>query len=156
VVDLLAGKAGLARHLQVPLQSGSDATLRRMYRNYRTSDYRRTVEMLRARIPDIGLGADVIVGFPGESAEEFETTYRFIASSPLNYLHVFSYSDRPGTQASRLPEHVDAATVRDRSARLRALGEELGLRFRRAFLGRTLEVLPYAERRADGRLRALS
>jgi threonylcarbamoyladenosine tRNA methylthiotransferase MtaB len=156
IVDLLAGEAGLARHLQVPLQSGSDATLKRMYRNYRTSDYRRTLEALRARVADIGLGADVIVGFPGESDGDFEETHRFIASSPLNYLHVFSYSDRPGTPASRLPRHASPAEVRDRSARLRALGEDLGLGFRRGFVGRTLEVLPFAERRSDGRLRALA
>jgi threonylcarbamoyladenosine tRNA methylthiotransferase MtaB len=156
IVDLLADEGGLARHLQVPLQSGCDATLKRMYRNYRTSDYRTTVETLRARLPGIGLGADVIVGFPGESDEEFEETYRFIASSPLNYLHVFSYSDRPGTPASGHSGHVRPEEVRERSARLRALGDDLGLRFRRGFVGSVLEVLPFAVRRADGRLRALS
>ena len=156
VVDLLAGEAGLARHLQIPLQSGCDATLKRMYRNYRTADYLETLERLRARVPDIGLGADVIVGFPGESAAEFEETYRFIAASPLNYVHVFSYSDRPGTPASRLPGPVSATDIRDRSARLRTLGEEIGLAFRRGFVGRILEVLPFVRRRPDGRLRALS
>jgi threonylcarbamoyladenosine tRNA methylthiotransferase MtaB len=156
VVDLLATEPGLAPHLQVPLQSGCDATLKRMYRNYRTADYRRTLDNLRARIPEIGLGADVIVGFPGESAEEFERTYEFIAASALNYLHVFSYSDRPGTPASSLPGHASPAEIHDRSARLRSLGEELSRRFRERFLGRTLEVLTFVERRTDGRLRALS
>jgi len=127
-----------------------------MYRNYRTADYLETLERLRARVPDIGLGADVIVGFPGESAAEFEETYRFIAASPLNYVHVFSYSDRPGTPASRLPGPVSATDIRDRSARLRTLGEEIGLAFRRGFVGRILEVLPFVRRRPDGRLRALS
>lgn len=156
IVAILAGEPGLARHLHMPLQSGCDATLKRMYRNYRTADYREIVDTVRARVPAIGIGADVIVGFPGETPEEFEQTHRFIASSPLTYLHVFSYSDRPGTPASLLAGHVPPAVTRERSARLRALGGALALAFRRSFVGRTLEVLPLIKPRADGRLRALS
>ena len=157
VVGALRDSGGrLAPHLQVPLQSGCDTTLARMRRPYRTADYARIVSGLRAAIPGIGLGADVIAGFPGETDAEFEATVRFIADSPLNYLHVFSYSARPGTAAASLPGQVPAALVRERSARLRALGRELSRRFRLSFAGRRLEVLTLREVRPDGRLRALS
>jgi len=157
IMALLRGAgAPLARHLQVPLQSGCDAVLARMRRNYRTADYARVMETLRAAVPDIGLGADVIVGFPGETEAEFEASFRFIERSPLNYLHVFSYSSRPGTPAAAMPGPVDPAAIRDRSARLRALGGALGERFRRGFLGRELPVLTLREVRPDGRVRALS
>ena len=156
IVELLSAEPRLAKHLQVPLQSGSDAVLSRMRRNYRTADYRRVLETLREAAPTIGLGADVIVGFPGESDEEFEETCRFVESSPLNYLHVFSYSDRPGTPASAMGDPVARGKVGERSARLRAIGDDLGTAFRRSFVGRRLTVLVLGERRADGRLRALS
>jgi threonylcarbamoyladenosine tRNA methylthiotransferase MtaB len=151
-----AGPQRLARHLQIPLQSGSDRTLARMRRPYRVADYARIVESLRSKIPDIGLGADVIVGFPGETDREFEDTFRFVASSPLNYLHVFSFSSRPGTSAASLPDPAPPRAIQERSARLRALGRHLSLRFRSGFLGRSLPVLTLQEVRPDGRLRALS
>lgn len=156
IVRLLKEDPRLARHLQVPLQSGSDVTLQRMRRNYRTDEYRRVMETLRREVPEIGLGADVIVGFPGETDLDFEETARFIESSPLNYLHVFSYSDRPGTPASAMNGHNPAPSIRERSARLRFLGAELGLAFRRRFMGRTLPALVLRERRPDGRFRALT
>ena len=156
IVDLFRTDTRLARHLQIPLQSGSDAVLKRMYRNYRTADYRRVLEALRGAVPDIGLGADVIAGFPGETDAEFETTRGFIENSPLNYLHVFSYSDRPGTPASAMPGKVAPEVVRARSARLRALGAGIALRFRRSFVGRALPALILGERREDGLHRALT
>ncbi len=157
LVGLLADGGGrLARHVQVPLQSGCDAVLARMRRNYRTADYARAVERLRATAPAIGLGADVIVGFPGETEQEFEATRRFIAVSPLNYLHVFSYSARPGTAAASLPCRVAPEAIHERSAGLRALGRDLSLRFRRSLVGHAVQVLTLGEVRPDGRLRALS
>jgi threonylcarbamoyladenosine tRNA methylthiotransferase MtaB len=157
LIALLASSPDrLARHLQIPLQSGCDGVLARMRRNYRTSDYARVVETLRRAVPSIGLGADVIVGFPGETETEFDTTVRFIASSPLNYLHVFAYSPRPGTTAAALTGQVPPEAIRERSARLRALGRDLSLRFRRSFVGRDLPVLALREIRRDGRLRGLS
>jgi threonylcarbamoyladenosine tRNA methylthiotransferase MtaB len=157
VVDRLAGSGGrLAPHLQVPLQSGCDAVLRRMRRPYRVRDYARIVEGLRRALPDAALGADVIVGFPGETDAEFEATRAFVAASPLDYLHVFAYSPRPGTPAAALPGGVPPAVVRARSAALRALGAELSLRFRRAFVGRARQALTLRQVRADGRLRALT
>ena len=157
LAGLFAGGGGrLAPHLQVPLQSGSDPVLLRMRRPYRVADYAAVVESLRLRVPDMAIGADVIVGFPGETGEEFESTCRFIESSPLNYLHVFSYSARPGTPAAELPAPVPPDTIRERSARLRRLAADLSLRFRRSFLGRTREALTLNEVRPDGRLRALT
>jgi threonylcarbamoyladenosine tRNA methylthiotransferase MtaB len=157
IVGLLAAHGGrLARHLQVPLQSGCDAVLARMRRPYRTADYARIIEGLRRAIPDMALGADVIVGFPGETATEFEATYRFIRASPLHYLHVFSYSPRPGTPAAARADRVPASVVKERGARLRALARRHSLRFRSSFVGRELPVLTLREIRPDGRLRALS
>jgi threonylcarbamoyladenosine tRNA methylthiotransferase MtaB len=158
--DLIAFLAGcgdrVAPHLQIPLQSGCDSVLARMRRPYRTADYAGVVGALRRALPSIGLGADVIAGFPGETEEEFETTLRFIESSPLNYLHVFSYSARPGTRAAALDGRVPPGVVKERSTRLRELGRLLSLRFRRSLVGRTVEVLTLREVRPDGRLRALS
>jgi threonylcarbamoyladenosine tRNA methylthiotransferase MtaB len=156
IVELLAGEPRLAPHLQVPLQSASDRVLRSMRRNYRASFYAGVLERLRSRVPDIGLGADVIVGHPGEGEAEFAETLGFVESSALNYLHVFSYSPRPGTESARHPRPVHPAAIRERSERLRKLGEELAARFRRSFLGRTLEVLAFRERRPDGRLEGLT
>ena len=157
IAALMAGASGgLARHVQVPLQSGCDTTLARMRRNYRTADYARALERVLAAVPDAALGADVIVGFPGETDPEFEFTYGFIEKSPLAYLHVFPYSERPGTAAAACADRVPPAVVSARGARLRALGRALSLRYRRRFVGRTLRVLALRERRPDGRVRALS
>ena len=157
VIALMA-EAGdrLARHIQVPLQSGCDATLARMRRNYRTADYARALERVCAAVPDAALGADVIVGFPGETDAEFETTCRFVEASPLAYLHVFPYSERPGTAAASFADRLPPAVIAARGARLRALGRALSLRYRSRFVGRTLRVLGLRERRPDGRVRALS
>ncbi len=97
----------------------------------------------------------MIIGFPGESDALFEETYRFIEQSPLNYLHVFAWSPRPGTPAAELGERVHGAAVRERSARLRGLADRLGLRFRRGFEGRTLDAVILGPRE-DGRVRALT
>lgn len=157
IVKLLGAPATrLARHLQVPLQSGCDAVLARMRRNYRSTDYTRVVTALAAAAPDAAIGADVIVGYPGETDAEFETTCRFIEDSPLAYLHVFSYSPRPGTPAATLPGQVTRPVAQERSARLRALAASLSLRFRRRFVGRCLEALVLRGSRPDGRLRALT
>jgi threonylcarbamoyladenosine tRNA methylthiotransferase MtaB len=157
IAALLASAHGrLARHLQIPLQSGCDAVLARMRRNYRTADYARVVDRLAAVVPEAALGADVIVGFPGETDAEFETTCRFVEASPLAYLHVFSYSARPGTPAATMPGQVAPAVVRERSARLRATATALSLRFRRRFVGRTVEAIVLHGSRADGRIRALT
>jgi threonylcarbamoyladenosine tRNA methylthiotransferase MtaB len=141
IIDLMSSDPRLAPHLQIPLQSGSDAVLQRMRRNYRSRDYRGLLRRLRKAIPHIGLGADVIVGFPGETDEEFRQTHELIADSPLNYLHVFAWSPRKGTAAAGLPDRVPGPVIKQRSARLRGLGELLSLRFRKSFEGRRLDAV---------------
>ena len=157
IVELFASQPRLAPHLQVPLQSGSPAILRLMRRNYRLSAYRERVERLREAVPGIGLGADVIVGFPGETEERFRETYEFIADSPLNYLHVFSWSARPGTPAAELPERVPEREITRRSKSLRGLADDLSRAFRRGLVGRSLDAVVLDEVRGPGReLRALT
>jgi threonylcarbamoyladenosine tRNA methylthiotransferase MtaB len=131
----------MAPHLHLPLQSGSDRLLRLMRRPYHTGMYRSLVERLGAAIPDLGLGADVIVGHPGETEEDFAATLRFVAALPFTSLHVFAYSDRRGTEAARRPDHVPAALIRERSRRLRQLGDAKALAFRQGLVGRRREAL---------------
>lgn len=141
LIDVVTGSSLIAPHLHIPLQSGSDRLLRSMRRPYNTKLYRSLVERLSSAIPDLGLGADVIVGFPGEGEGDFEETLGFIEALPFSYLHVFSYSDRKGTEAVRLQDHLPPQVIAGRSRALRALGREKNLLFRRMFLGRTVEVL---------------
>ncbi|RMG47666.1 MAG: MiaB/RimO family radical SAM methylthiotransferase [Acidobacteria bacterium] len=157
ILDLMAARPDvLVPHLQVPLQSGSDRILALMSRNYRSADYRRVVESVAERVPDVCIGADVITGFPGETEEDFRRTLRLVESLPLAYLHVFSYSPRPGTRAASLPGQVDPARRRARTARLRQAGTELARAFRSRMLGRTFEALALEAVADDGARRALT
>ena len=123
----------LAPHLHAPLQSGSDSVLRRMGRHWYTADeYRRRVETLAAALPTFGLGADVLVGFPGETEVDFARTVAVVEALPFTYLHVFPYSQRPGTPAARLGRPVDPPVVQERCAVLRTLAREKGDAYRRA------------------------
>ncbi len=146
----------VAPHLHLPLQSGSDRVLRIMRRPYNTAMYRALAERLAAAIPDLGLGADVIVGHPGESDSDFEATMALVEALPLSYLHVFAYSDRKGTEAAKMGDRVAASVIRERSARLRGLGAEKSLAFRRRLLGRAIEVVVLEGRRAGGMLTGLT
>ncbi|MDH3628089.1 MAG: tRNA (N(6)-L-threonylcarbamoyladenosine(37)-C(2))-methylthiotransferase MtaB [Acidobacteriota bacterium] len=141
VIELLADHPRLASHLQMPLQSGSPAVLRAMRRNYRLETYSERLETLATRVPDIALGADVIVGFPGETDAQFEETFRFVRDSPLCYLHVFSWSPRQGTPASELDGRVHSRVIVERSRRLRELAAQKALQFRRRFVGRRLDAV---------------
>jgi threonylcarbamoyladenosine tRNA methylthiotransferase MtaB len=143
-------------HLHLPLQSGSDRMLRRMRRPYNVAMYRRVAEHLAAAMPDLGLGADMIVGHPGEGTDDFEASMAFVRELPFSYLHVFAYSDRKGTEAARMGDRVVASAIRERSRLLRALGVEKGEAFRRRLLGKIVEVLVLEERRADGALTGLT
>ena len=115
VLDIVTTAPTIAPHFHVPLQSGSDRVLRLMRRPYTTATYRRVVERLAARHPRLGLGADVIVGFPGETEADFAATLALVEALPFSYLHVFPYSVRPGTEAARLPERVDGRTIAARA-----------------------------------------
>ena len=157
LLEVVTGSPVIAPHLHVPLQSGSDRILRRMRRPYNVTMYRRLVERLATAIPGLGLGADVIVGFPGESDEDFALTLDLAEALPFSYLHVFGYSDRAGTGAAALPAHVDPRTTSRRSQALRALADVKGAAFRRAMLGTTQDALVLETRdRATGALVGLT
>ena len=131
----------LVPHLHVPLQSGADRILARMNRTYRADEYDAVLRRLASRVDPMGIGADVIVGFPGETDADFEETYLFIEDRPFTYLHVFPFSPRPGTRAATLPGRPQGPVVDERSARLRALSDQKKVAFARRLVGRTVEVL---------------
>ena len=143
LVDLMAAAPDrLAPHLHAPLQSGSDPVLRRMGRHWYTAQsYRAGVERLAARVAPLGLGADVIVGFPGESDADHRATVRLVEALPFTYLHVFPYSPRAGTAAPRLGPPPEPALVRERSAELRELGRAKGLAHRRGRAGGAADLV---------------
>ncbi len=135
LVDLVAASGRFAPHFHLPLQHASDRVLARMRRPYTLDGYRRVVDRVRERMPDAGIGADLIAGFPGEEGEDARRTLDYVASSPLTYLHVFPYSPREGTEACGLPDRVPGPVVRDRARDLRDAGAELARRFRRRQVG---------------------
>jgi len=141
LILLFASTSRLAEHFHMPLQSGSDRVLAAMHRWYRTEHYARRVELIREHLPHAAIGADVITGFPGETKEEHAATLEFIERRTFTYLHVFSYSSRPGTQAASLPNHGASDIVKQRARQLRALGEAKSATFYRSQSGRTLSAL---------------
>jgi threonylcarbamoyladenosine tRNA methylthiotransferase MtaB len=141
LIALFASNQRMAQHFHMPLQSGCDRVLAAMHRWYRAGHYARRVELIRERLPDAAIGADVIAGFPGETDAEHAETVAFIKGLPFSYLHVFSFSQRPGTRAADLANQVPAPVVKSRARELRALGEEKMKKFRRSQLGRVLRVL---------------
>ncbi len=145
LLGLVAGSPRIARHVHAPLQTGSDTVLRRMYRKYRPRHYEDRIRKARAWMPDAAIGADVMVGFPGETEAEFEENRAFIESLPFTYLHVFTYSERPGTPAAASPGGVPLAERKRRNRILRELAARKNLEFRRAMLGRTLSAVTLHE-----------
>jgi len=141
IIDLVATHPRMAHHFHVPLQSGSARILRAMYRPYTPQFYFQLVSSIRERIPDAAIGADVMVGFPGETDEDFMETYRLIEDSPLTYLHVFPYSSRPGTVAADLANQIPDHVARFRAKTLRNLVAEKNEAFRSAMLGHEIDVL---------------
>jgi len=145
LLELMAGSPRIAKHVHAPLQSGSDRVLRRMHRKYRPWHYENRVRKARALMSEAAIGADVMVGFPGESDEEFEESRAFIESLPFTYLHVFTYSERPGTPAAESTAQVPMEIRKQRNAVLRKLAAQKNLEFRRAMLGRTLSAVTLTE-----------
>jgi threonylcarbamoyladenosine tRNA methylthiotransferase MtaB len=156
LLGFLADSGKVAPHLQVPLQSGSDRILKGMRRNYRRGFYMAVLERLARRIPDIGLGADIIVGFPGETDHDFAATEMVVTESPLAYLHVFSYSARPGTDATAKAGAVPPQVIKERVAHLRTIAAAKGVEFRSRFVGRTLTAVTLEDPATDGALRILA
>jgi threonylcarbamoyladenosine tRNA methylthiotransferase MtaB len=141
LLDLMAGDTRLARHWHAPLQSGSDSVLKRMKRRYRIRHYEDRMLRAAALLPDAAFGADVMVGFPGETDAEFEETRAFIERMPYTYLHVFTYSERPGTPAAEAADPVPMAVRKERNAILRDLAAAKNLAFRQSLVGKRLSVV---------------
>ncbi|KIH76651.1 threonylcarbamoyladenosine tRNA methylthiotransferase MtaB [Geoalkalibacter ferrihydriticus] len=151
LVERVAASAVVCPHFHIPLQSGDDGILQRMNRLYDTQFFRRMIAGIHSRMPEGAIGLDVIVGFPGETDEQFATTCRFVEELPATHLHVFPFSKRPGTPAALMPDQVPAAVAKERAARLRALGEEKTRAFAQRFVGRELEVIVEGGGNAEGR-----
>src|SRR5579871_2993127 len=148
-VALVASSPRIARHFHVPLQSGANRVLRAMHRWYHAELYAERVQLIRRLIPEAAIGADVIVGFPGETKEDFAATVKFIEDMPFTYLHVFSFSPRPGTKAENLVDQVPPAEIRERARALRALSEKKAAAFRASQAGCTVMALTLARKGAD-------
>ncbi len=145
LLGLMAQSPRIAKHVHAPLQSGCDRILRRMHRKYRPHHYADRIDKARRFMPDCAVGADVMVGFPGETAEDFEESRQFIASLPFTYLHVFTYSERPGTPAAEMPGQVPMPLRKERNRVLRELAAHKNLAFRQSMVGRTLSVVTLGE-----------
>jgi threonylcarbamoyladenosine tRNA methylthiotransferase MtaB len=140
-IQLMAESPRIAKHAHVPMQSGSDAVLRRMHRKYRPWHYREKIETIRAAMPTAAIGADVMVGFPGETETEFEETRRMIEELPFTYLHVFTFSARPGTPAATKGRQVPVQVARERNRILRELAADKKSEFMQAFIGQRIEAI---------------
>ena len=146
--ERLRGFDNLARHFHLSMQSGCDSVLRRMGRKYTSDEFYACCERLRAAFPDCSITTDLIVGFPGESEEEFQTTLRFLNKCAFASVHVFPYSPREGTKAAAMPGQLDKAVKAERAERAKQTAAALSEQYRRRFEGAALEVLP--EHPADG------
>jgi threonylcarbamoyladenosine tRNA methylthiotransferase MtaB len=146
LIALMAGSERVAPHLHMPLQSGSDAVLRAMHRKYRPRHYADRLLRAHQAMPDAAMGADVMTGFPGETDALFEESVRFIEQLPFTYLHVFTYSERPGTKAVGLDGSVPVSVRRERTAQLRAVSDRKNREFRERMIGRTLSAVTLEQR----------
>ena len=146
LIQLVADSPRIAKHAHLPLQSGSDRILRRMRRKYRPWHYADKVLKIRSLMPDAAIGADVMLGFPGEDDSAFEETRSFIEKLPFTYLHVFTYSSRPGTPSATMADQVPVRVARERNRILHELAAEKNQNFRRQFVGRSLRAITLSER----------
>jgi len=145
LLELMAGSDRIAKHVHAPLQSGSDGVLRRMYRKYRPKHYEQRIRLARELMPDAAIGADVMVGFPGETVQEFEESVNFIEKMPVTYLHVFTYSERPGTQAVTLSNAVPMEVRRERNRILQEVSTRKNLEFRRSLVGKKFSAVTISD-----------
>jgi threonylcarbamoyladenosine tRNA methylthiotransferase MtaB len=145
LLGLMAESPRIANHVHAPLQSGCDRTLRRMHRKYRPRHYADRIAKARALMPGAAIGADVMVGFPGETDAEFEESRQFIAGLPFTYLHVFTYSERPGTPAASASEQVPMSVRKERNRVLRELAAAKNLAFRESMIGSSLSAVTLHE-----------
>ena len=151
LLDLVASSDRLAKHMHIPLQSGCDRTLKAMHRRYRARHYEERLRLARALMPHAAIGADVMAGFPGETGEDFEESRRFIAAMPFTYLHVFTYSARPGTPAAEFGDQIEERVRKERNSVLRELAAEKNLEFRRSLVGQVFDAVTLERADALGR-----
>jgi threonylcarbamoyladenosine tRNA methylthiotransferase MtaB len=144
----MAESPRLAPHFHLPLQHAADAVLAAMRRPYRFAEYEALVQRVRRRMPHASIGSDIVVGFPGESARDFDELVERLPRLPLTHLHVFPYSDRPGTAASLLPNKVAGADVRSRGRTVREIGTALTTAFRESQQGRRVRALTLEDGRS--------
>jgi threonylcarbamoyladenosine tRNA methylthiotransferase MtaB len=145
LLGLMASQPRIAKHVHAPLQSGSDRILRRMHRKYRPRHYADRVLKARTWMPDAAIGADVMVGFPGETETDFADTVQFIEALPFTYLHVFTYSERPGTPAAEAADSVPIPVRKERNRVLRGLADAKNRAFRERMVGLTLSAVTLHE-----------
>lgn len=148
IIDLITSSDIVVDHLHIPIQSGCDTTLKRMNRHYTTAEFSDKLKELRQKLPSLSITTDVIVGFPGESDEEFEHTYQWIKEMHFNQLHVFPYSRRQGTPAAKMKDQIDGNVKHQRVKRLMELSNQLQSEFASWQVGKTLKVL-IEERHGD-------
>jgi len=157
LLSLVARSDRFCRHFHIPLQSGDPAILKRMGRPYSPEFFGELVQKIRTMMPDAAIGADVLVGFPGETEAAFANTASLIERLPVSYLHVFPFSARPGTAACEFTDTVPAGTIKERCRRLRHLGQQQRTRFYRSFIGQRAAVLAEGKRDpATGLLKGVS
>lgn len=141
IIDLTANSEKMCNHFHIPLQSGSSKILRLMQRRYKVEDYASLIKKIKQRIPNVGIGVDVIVGFPGETEKDFLETHYLLRELPVSYLHVFTYSERPDTKAVALPGRVDVHERRERNNILRILSDKKRNAFYNEMIGKNLRIL---------------
>ena len=146
LIDVISSSPTICNHLHIPLQSGDDGILRRMRRPYDSIFFKEQIARLISAIPDLNIGLDVIVGFPGETEENFQNTVRLIEDLPIGYLHVFPYSRRPGTPAADFSHQIDSRIIKERAGRMRRLGNKKKEEFYTGFHGKVLSVLIESKR----------
>lgn len=142
VIDILGKSEKVVRHLHIPLQAGSDSVLKRMRRKYTCGNYKQKIDKIKEALPGLAITSDVIVGFPGETEEEYMETYDFVREIGYSELHVFPYSQRTGTPAARMDNQVDKDTKNERVARMIELSDQLAKEYASRYEGEILEVIP--------------
>ena len=155
IIHLTSESDKLCNHFHIPLQSGSNSILRSMQRRYNAEDYRQVIYKAKQLIPDIGIGVDVIVGYPGETEKEFMETYNFLLDLPISYLHVFTYSERPDTKALTISEPVNPADRKRRSKMLRILSDKKKNYFYNQMIEKNVDVL-FESENEDGTIKGFS
>lgn len=155
IIKLTAKTEKLCNHFHIPLQSGSPSVLKAMQRRYSVDDYKDVIYRVKEYLPDAGIGVDVIVGFPGETEDDFLSTYTFLNELPVSYLHVFTYSERPDTKAVNLPGIVSPSERKRRNIMLRILSEKKRNSFYNEMIGKDLDVL-FESENVDGMMKGFS